>query len=112
MWAEKASLEKIRTCLEKPSMTLLVYWALCEIASDERTDDFIIPMDKIVSKCGLTRPTVDKQLKLLETHGLVEIHRSRTNQNMRIPSAYTLTTCESQDKDRQNRRGESDFPPM
>ena len=99
-WLEKAALEKIRDRSENAKITQLVYLALCEIASDERTEDFLISMDKIAGKSCLSRPTVLKSLQILEGLGLVEIHRSRTSENFRIPSAYRLICCESAAKDR------------
>lgn len=99
-WVEKAALEKIRDRSEEAKTTLLVYMALCEIASDERTEEFLISMDKIAGKSCLSRPTVFKSLKVLEDIGLVEIHRSKTTENFRIPSAYRLVCCESAAKDR------------
>lgn len=99
-WAEKAALEKIRARCEDAKTTLLVYFALCEVASDERSQDFMISMDKIAGKSCLSRPTVLKSLQRLEQIGLVEIHRSKTSQNFKIPSAYRMLVCESADKDR------------
>ena len=99
-WAEKAALDKIRDRSEDAKTTLLVYHALCEIASDERTEEFLISMDKIAAKSCLSRPTVFKSLQILEGLGLVEIQRSRTSKNFRIPSAYRLLGCESAAKDR------------
>lgn len=99
-WSEKAALEKIRTRCEEAKIALLVYGALCEIASDERSEDFLVSMDKIAGKSCLSRPTVFKALQMLDGLGLVEIHRSRTSENFRVPSAYRLLRCESQEKDR------------
>ena len=99
-WAEKAALEKIRARSEDAKTTLLVYFALCEIASDERSQDFMVSMDKIAGKSCLSRPTVLKSLHRLEQIGLVEIHRSKTSQNFKIPSSYRMLVCESADKDR------------
>lgn len=95
MWANKAALEKIRMRCENANSCLGVYLALCEIASDERSEDFMISMDKIAGKCCLSRRTVFDRLNDLEFIGLVEIARSKTNQNLRIPSAYILLRCES-----------------
>jgi hypothetical protein len=69
--------------------------ALCEIASDERSNNFTVSMDKIASKCCLSRRTVLDRLNDLEFIGLVEIFRSKTSENFRIPSAYLLLRCES-----------------
>ncbi len=94
-WVNKAALEKIRTRCEDAKSALAVYLALCEIASDEQSNDFMVSMDKIGGKCCLSRRTVFDRLNDLEFIGLVEIARSKTNQNFRIPSAYTLLRCES-----------------
>ena len=99
-WVEKAALEKIRARSEEGKTTLLVYLALCEIASDERSEDFLVSMDKIAGKSCLSRPTVFKSLPILEELGLVHITRSRTSENFRVPCAYRLLVCESADKDR------------
>jgi hypothetical protein len=73
----------------------LVYLALCEVASDERSESFMVSMHLIAGKCCLSRPTVLKHLNQLEFIGLVEIFRSPTNQNFKVPSAYELLVCES-----------------
>ena len=52
-------------------------------------------MHRIAGKCCLSRPTVLKHLNQLEFIGLVEIFRSRTNENFKVPSAYKLLVCES-----------------
>jgi CTP-dependent riboflavin kinase len=94
-WVNKAALEKIRTRCEDSKSSLGVYLALCEIASDEKSNNFMVSMDRIASKCCLSRRTVLDRLNDLEFIGLVEIHRSRTTQSIRIPSAYVLLRCES-----------------
>ncbi|MDR3412740.1 MAG: hypothetical protein P4L87_17640 [Formivibrio sp.] len=94
-WFQKAALEKIRTRCEDAKSTIAVYLALCEIASDEQSSSFVVSMDKIGSKCCLSRRTVFDRLNKLEFIGLVQIARSKTNENFRIPSAYTLLRCES-----------------
>jgi len=98
-WLEKASLEKIRRQLDNPTPALAVYLALCEIASDRRSDDFQISADHIGSKCGMCRQTVSKQLARLEFIGLVDIMRAETSANMKVSSAYVLLACESQDRE-------------
>ena len=94
MWANKSALEKIRTRCEDAKSTLAVYFALCEIASDEQSNDFMAAMLKIAGKSCLSTRTVFDHLNDLERIGLVEIHRSKTSQNYRIPSAYVLLRCE------------------
>jgi hypothetical protein len=93
-WVNKSALEKIRTKCEDANSPLGVYLALCEIASDQKSNNFMVSMDKIASKCCLSRNTVLKRLKSLESIGLVDITRSRTSENFRIPSAYLLLRCE------------------
>jgi hypothetical protein len=93
-WANKSALEKIRTRCEDPRSTLAVYLALCEIASDEQSNNFMASMDRIAAKACLSRRTVFDRLNDLERIGLVEIFRSKTSQNFRIPSAYVLLKCE------------------
>jgi hypothetical protein len=94
-WANKSALEKIRTRCEDPRSTLAVYLALCEIASDEHSNNFRCSMNKVGAKCCLSRRTVFDRLNDLEFIGLVEIHRSLTNKNNRLPSAYILLRCET-----------------
>jgi biotin operon repressor len=94
-WANKSALNKIRSRCEDAKSALAVYLALCEIASDEQSESFMVSMDRISAKCGLSRPTVFFRLNDLEYIGLVEIQRSRTNQNYRIPNAYTLLKAET-----------------
>jgi hypothetical protein len=55
----------------------------------------MVSMHRIAGKCCLSRPTVLKHLNELEFIGLVEIFRSPTNQNFKVPSAYKLLICES-----------------
>ena len=93
-WMNKAALEKIRTRCEDAKSSLGVYLALCEIASDHKSQSFMVSMDKIASKCCLSRRTVLDRLNDLEFIGLVEITRSKTSENFRIPSAYLLLRCE------------------
>jgi hypothetical protein len=93
-WFNKSALEKIRTRFEDPTSTISVYLALCEISSDEKSNNFRVSMAKIGNKCGLSSRTVIERLKDIEFLGLVEIHRSKTNENFRMPSAYILLRCE------------------
>ena len=94
-WANKSALNKIRSRCEDSKSILGVYWALCECASDERSDDFTISLDRIGAKCGMTRKTVAKWLYELERIGLIDVLRSKTSQHFRIPSAYVLLRCET-----------------
>ena len=93
-WTNKSAVEKIRHRCEDPRSTLGVYLALCEIASDEQTNEFLASMDRIAAKACLSRRTVFDRLNDLERIGLVEIFRSKTSQNFRVPSAYLLLRCE------------------
>ena len=95
MWANKAALEKIRLRCEDAKSSLAVYLALCEVASDEQSDNFRVSMDRIGSKCGLSRRTVFDRLNDLEFIGLVDIERSKTSANFRMPSSYVLLRCET-----------------
>jgi len=94
-WFNKHALEKIRNSCEDVKSCLGVYLSLCEIASDEQSENFMVSMHRISMKCGLSRRTVFDRLNDLERIGLVEIARSRTSENYRIPSAYMLLRCES-----------------
>jgi len=94
MWATKSALEKIRTRCEDPRSTLGVYLALCEIGSDEQSNDFMASMNRIAAKACLSRRTVFDRLNDLERIGLINIYRSQTSENFRIPSSYELLRCE------------------
>jgi CRP-like cAMP-binding protein len=94
-WFNLDACDKIRTRCEDAKSTLAVYLALCEIASDKRSNDFMVSMDGIASKCCLSRRTVFTRLNDLESIGLLEIARSKTSENFRIPSAYKLLRCET-----------------
>lgn len=93
-WGNKSAMEKIRHSCERAKLVLGVYVALCEIASDEHSDDFIASTDKIASRCGQSYSNTFELIKELERIGLVRVLRSPTNQNFRVPSAYTLLKCE------------------
>jgi hypothetical protein len=95
-WITKAAVEKIREDCEDTRSTLGIYVALCEIASDERSESFIASMDKIAAKSCLTRRTVIDRLKDLERIGVIRIYRSATTANFRVPSQYTLLRCDHQ----------------
>jgi len=94
-WFQKAALNKIRSQCDDAKSAIAVYLALCEIASDEQSNNFRASMDKIAAKCCLSRRTVFSKLNELEFNGLVEIHRSATNENFKMPSAYILLRCET-----------------
>jgi predicted transcriptional regulator len=94
-WFNKAAIEKIRTRCEDPKSSLAVYFALVEIASDEQSDDFTVSMQKIASKCCLSRRTVFDRLNDLERIGLIDVYHSKTSEQFRIPSAYKLLRCET-----------------
>jgi hypothetical protein len=93
-WANKAAIEKIRSNCEDAKSALGVYFALCEIASDEGSNNFRASHDKIAAKCGLSRQWVMRRLNDLEFIGLVEIFRSETSPHFKMPSAYILLRCE------------------
>jgi hypothetical protein len=93
-WANKSALEKIRTRCEDPRSTLGVYLALCEIASDEQSNNFMASAMKIASKSCLSQRTVFDRVKDLEQIGLVEIERGHSSATSRIPNAYILLKCE------------------
>ena len=97
-WANKSALEKIRTQCEDPRSTLAVYFALCEIASDEQSGYFTASMNRIASKCCLSRRTVFDRLNDLERLYLIRITRSATSENYRIPSSYLLLRCSFQSR--------------
>jgi CRP-like cAMP-binding protein len=93
-WVNKSALEKIRNQIEDAQSALAVYYALAEIASDEQSGDFRASMDRIAAKCCFSRRTVAKRLNDLEFNGLVEIQRSETTENFKMPSAYLMLRCE------------------
>src|SRR6266567_5622306 len=97
LWIEKAGRRMIRgirqrfdSTLSVPS-ALLVYDALCEIASDEASCTFESSLEHIADVADVSRSTVKRLLPLLEQLRLIGIERSyQPNTYLRAPSRYTL----------------------
>jgi hypothetical protein len=88
-WQEKTALRLIRDSLDSEASVatgLVVYLALCEVASDLQRDTFTATHLYIAGKCGLSPRTVRSRL-----HDLSEIRLIETSTpKLKAPSTFTL----------------------
>jgi hypothetical protein len=94
-WWNKPAVRHIRNMCDPFRTELNVYLALCEIASNKSSDEFIAGLAEIGNLCGVhNREMLGKAIKQLEFIGLVEVQRSR----LRMPSSFRLLRYEGEDQ--------------
>ena len=62
MWAAKAILRRSRERVPDASTALAVYFALCELASDNASEEFTATQQVIASKSGLSSKSVQRRI--------------------------------------------------
>lgn len=96
-WAEKAALRLIREATDRTNHTasaIVVYVALCELASNEQSEVFTTTHNYIAGLAGVSRSTVQRRLELLEEIGLIHI---KTPLLLRGQCTYTLLALRHSD---------------
>lgn len=101
-WANKDTLRFIRRELKKKgikhtSSYLAIYYALTEIASDERKEEFSCNQSEIAKRSGCGTSTISKGVKILAEIGVIENERSLINKkeygipyHLTPPNKYTM----------------------
>lgn len=90
-WQEKTALRKIRESCEGKKAAcdvLAIYLALTEIASDRKTDRFIVDQLYLSEKAGMSLSTLKRHLPDLVSIGVVTITQNR--KGIKTQSTYEL----------------------
>jgi hypothetical protein len=88
-WQDKRVLRKIRDSFDSQNTVasaLATYHALCVIASDSGTNEFVTTIPWIASMCGLSPRTVGPRLADLQRIGVIRVRQPR----LKAPCTYQL----------------------
>lgn len=84
LWADKAIVRRIRERVPDIASALTVYFALCEIASDNQAEEFEATQQAIASKSGLSVRTVGHRLRELVSIGAIKMEVPQIRSAARI----------------------------
>src|ERR1035437_5570850 len=91
-WYDKLAARYIRATCEPFKNELAVYIALCEIASNRHTEEFIAGLEEIGHLCSIHgRKTLGPVIAHLEELQLIKVKRSK----LRAPSRFTMLHFEA-----------------
>lgn len=102
-WLAKAALDRINLCATGASnRQVLAYVALCWIASNKESSQFIVVQHEIARKAGLSTKTLRVALKELEQAGLIATKQRHDPSNPKelLPSEYTILSVATLKKGR------------
>lgn len=95
-WFNKEAVRHIRRMCDPSKSEVDVYLALCEVASNHCSDNFVASLGEIGGLCGITSRTVlGRCVNQLEFIGLLEVQR---HNKLRMPSAFKLLRCEVKER--------------
>lgn len=94
VWIPKEAFDRIEQGLERgqAASAILVYVALCRIASNDNSNSFAKPINYISRLASLERRTIERRLPDLERLGLVKITRRMSDGKTCDQSVYEVTT--------------------
>jgi hypothetical protein len=92
-WFSKSALRKINETFDesgRATSARSLYVALCELASDNQSDSFVVPIRVIATRAGLAPRWAGQLLTSFEALELVSIQRKSGKGELKLPSTYTL----------------------